>query len=313
MSGVVLVLTCLEDPTADMVIGHLNAGGARVARLDPGIDFPATVSFSTGFEARPYGSVKTSSRHFSLDEVCAVYYRRPTPYMTDPPSQVERFAATQARFGLGGTLASLPCRYVNHPWKVMAAEHKPLQLRTAHQVGFSLPPTLITNRPSDARAFAVEHRRTIYKPLRFTPCMSPAGEPSTIWATPVDPGSIDHTIAHTAHLFQARVDKAADLRMTVVGKRVFCVRIESDLLDWRQDYDRIAYTVVDPPPRLADTAFAFLRALDLSFGAFDFAITRDGSQVFLECNPNGQWGWLEDATGIPVAAAIAELLLEAPR
>ncbi|MEV7971076.1 hypothetical protein AB0O34_34540 [Sphaerisporangium sp. NPDC088356] len=94
---------------------------------------------------------------------------------------------------------------------------------------------------------------------------------------------------------------------------MFCVRIESDLLDWRQDYDRIAYTVVDPPPRLADTAFAFLRALDLSFGAFDFAITRDGSHMFLECNPNGQWGWLEDATGIPVAAAIAELLLEAPR
>ncbi|MEU9831686.1 hypothetical protein AB0D67_09090 [Streptosporangium sp. NPDC048047] len=36
----------------------------------------------------------------------------------------------------------------------------------------------------------------------------------------------------------------------------------------------------------------------------------DDIPVFLECNPNGQWGWLEDATGLPIAAALAGLLLE---
>jgi hypothetical protein len=30
--------------------------------------------------------------------------------------------------------------------------------------------------------------------------------------------------------------------------------------------------------------------------------------VVLEANPNGLWAWLEEAAGIPVAAAIAELL-----
>ncbi|WP_435858953.1 hypothetical protein [Streptomyces varsoviensis] len=28
----------------------------------------------------------------------------------------------------------------------------------------------------------------------------------------------------------------------------------------------------------------------------------------LECNPNGQWAWLEDAAGLPIARAIAGLL-----
>ncbi|MEL5957639.1 hypothetical protein AADR41_23270 [Streptomyces sp. CLV115] len=28
----------------------------------------------------------------------------------------------------------------------------------------------------------------------------------------------------------------------------------------------------------------------------------------LECNPNGQWAWLEDAAGLPITAAIADLL-----
>jgi len=30
--------------------------------------------------------------------------------------------------------------------------------------------------------------------------------------------------------------------------------------------------------------------------------------MFVECNPNGQWAWLEEATGVPIAAAITDLL-----
>jgi hypothetical protein len=44
------------------------------------------------------------------------------------------------------------------------------------------------------------------------------------------------------------------------------------------------------------------------YGAFDFSIDRDGGWWFLECNPNGQWGFITEATGIPIASAIADLL-----
>jgi glutathione synthase/RimK-type ligase-like ATP-grasp enzyme len=30
--------------------------------------------------------------------------------------------------------------------------------------------------------------------------------------------------------------------------------------------------------------------------------------VVLEVNPNGRWAWIEDATGLPIAAAIADAL-----
>ncbi|GAA5764612.1 hypothetical protein [Streptosporangium roseum] len=62
--------------------------------------------------------------------------------------------------------------------------------------------------------------------------------------------------------------------------------------------------------RVAPCRWLLHRRGGLSFGAFDFGLTGDGIPVFLECNPNGQWGWLEDATGLPIAAAIAALLLE---
>ena len=30
----------------------------------------------------------------------------------------------------------------------------------------------------------------------------------------------------------------------------------------------------------------------------------------LECNPAGQWLWLQEETGVPIAAALADLLTE---
>jgi D-alanine-D-alanine ligase-like ATP-grasp enzyme len=47
----------------------------------------------------------------------------------------------------------------------------------------------------------------------------------------------------------------------------------------------------------------------LAFGAFDFVVTPDNEWVVLECNPEGQWGWIEENTGLPIADAIAKYLL----
>lgn len=43
-------------------------------------------------------------------------------------------------------------------------------------------------------------------------------------------------------------------------------------------------------------------------GALDFIVTDDADWVFLECNPNGQWAWIEEETGLPIAAALADAL-----
>jgi glutathione synthase/RimK-type ligase-like ATP-grasp enzyme len=53
---------------------------------------------------------------------------------------------------------------------------------------------------------------------------------------------------------------------------------------------------------------AFMKALRLRFGAFDFLVSPSRGWVFLECNPSGQWAWIEEATGQPIASAIADAL-----
>jgi glutathione synthase/RimK-type ligase-like ATP-grasp enzyme len=52
-----------------------------------------------------------------------------------------------------------------------------------------------------------------------------------------------------------------------------------------------------------------VQALGLCFGAIDLILTPDGEYVFLEVNLNGQWAYIEDLLGLPISAAIAEMLI----
>ncbi|MCQ4043869.1 ATP-grasp ribosomal peptide maturase [Streptantibioticus rubrisoli] len=307
----VLVVTNLDDPTADLVIDELHGRGVPVVRFDSG-DFPATLSCSAqigGSTTRWSGSVHTPTRVAELGGVRSLYYRRPSGF-TFPhlDEQAARFAIAQARYGLGGILTSLPdCLYVNHPNRIGDAEYKPAGLAAAASLGFTVPPTLVTNDPDGARSFAKEHGPVIYKPLSV-PLYLVDGVAQTVEVAEVLAEDIDEDIRGTMHLFQTRVDKVADVRATVIGQQVFCVRIDSGLLDWRTDYARHTYSVVQPPRSVREALLAYLAHFRLVFGAFDFAIDRQGRWWFLECNPSGQWAWLEPETGLPMLAAMADLL-----
>jgi hypothetical protein len=177
-------------------------------------------------------------------------------------------------------------------------------------VGFDVPPTLITSDVDAARRFVRKHAPAIHKPLRLTDIQRD-GMPLAFWTERIEPEDLDDSIGGTAHLFQAEVaGKIADLRITVVGERTYCVRIESSsrLLDWRQDYDDLSYQEEDPPEHLVSRMHAYLEMFGLEFGCFDFAVAPTGTPYFLECNPNGQWAWLEPPTGMPMTAAFADLL-----
>jgi ATP-grasp ribosomal peptide maturase len=314
----ILILTEVDDPTADLVIEELNGRDVPVVRFDPS-DFPSTLSAAADINGlRGWrGWLRTPTREADLTAIRSMYYRRPSDFdFSHLAPQEARFAAAQARFGLGGLLADLAgCLYVNHPNAIADAEYKPVQLSVATSVGLRVLPTLVTNDPGEARAFAEGVGRIIYKPL-YLGLLDVEGKAASIWVREVDAEDFDDSIAGTMHLFQARCDKVADLRVTVIGDKVFCVRIKTedpDLLDWRYDYERLSYSVVEPPAGLIAAMRAYMKRLDLVFGCFDFAVPRHGTPVFLECNPNGQWAWLEDATGLPMTAALADLLQKGTR
>ncbi|MFC9595612.1 ATP-grasp ribosomal peptide maturase [Streptomyces sp. NPDC056944] len=304
----VLIVTSLDDPTADLVIAELAERGVPVMRFDSG-DFPATLSVAATIASDGLnGTLSTPSRHVNLAQVRSLYYRRPSGFtFSGLDEQAARFAIAEARYGLGGVLASLPaCLYVNHPHRVGDAEFKPSGLAAAAEAGLRVPPTLITSIPDAARTFISRHGPVIYKPLSAP--LASLGGPATLKIAEVAADEIDDAVSGTVHVFQQRVDKVADARVTVIGSRVYCVRIDSDLLDWRTDYGRLSYSAVGPPQGIREALYAYLKHFSLAFGAFDFAIDRQGIWWFLECNPSGQWAWLELETGLPMVSAMADLL-----
>lgn len=50
------------------------------------------------------------------------------------------------------------------------------------------------------------------------------------------------------------------------------------------------------------------RGLGLNWGAVDLIRTPAGQYVFLEINPNGQWLWVEESTGMQISQSFAENL-----
>ncbi|GAA3135167.1 ATP-grasp ribosomal peptide maturase [Streptomyces echinatus] len=316
-SGSVLVLTSTHDVTTDLVLRILAERQVPVVRLDPGTDLHTgaalTATYRTGDQR---GTLRTPTRELDLTQVRSVWTRRPSPF-DGPPAldgQERRFAASQSLWGVGGILASLPgAHYVNHPWSNRAAEYKPAQLATAQRSGLSVPSTLITNDHDQARDFASHHTgAVVYKPLWNTP-YAIDGQAQQVWVREVRTHEITPAVAMCPHLFQAKVEKAFDVRLTAVGNRVFAVQIDSPDLDWRQRQSLMQCTPIAVPDRIARSVSAYLTLFRLEFGAFDFAVTPAGEWYFLECNPNGQWAWQPDSITDSIAHALADQLQNRPK
>ncbi|WP_031032772.1 ATP-grasp ribosomal peptide maturase [Streptomyces albus] len=310
-TGPVLVVSRVDDVTADEVVAELNRRRVPVVRLDPG-DFPGSVSVSVRADGELSGTVVTESRSVEVAAVRSVYWRRPSPYAAPRGvgGQDARWCVEEARYGVGGVLAALPgAHYVNHPWRNRDAEYKPAQLALAGRCGFDVPPTLLTNNLDDARAFAREHGPVIYKPLRATDYCDDAGRALTVWVEEVDPGELHEGVGATMHQFQKRVRSVADLRVTAVGEHVFTVRIDGSRgLDWRRHYDALSYALVDTPPALEKAVHAYMDAAGLAFGAFDFGLDAEGRAWWYECNPNGQYAWFPPSITAPIVSAVADQL-----
>lgn len=291
---------------------------AEVARIDTA-DFPGSLSLV----ARPEridspGWLCNRAHRVDLASVSSVYRRPPAqfafPAGMSAPEQ--RFAALECTYGLGGMLCAQPWRWIDHPAVVADASYKPRQLRVAAQSGLRVPRSLVTNVGADVREFASEFPEgLVYKSLS-PGVVAEQDEVRIIYTSRLSVNEVDdNAIGLCCHLFQEWIPKAFDVRLTVVGSRFFAVAVHAGsaetIVDWRIRYDDLRYEVCQAPDAVRRGVPAYLQAFGLVFGAFDFSVTPDGQWWFLECNPAGQWGWLVEETGLPIAEAIAEELVRA--
>ncbi|GGM71401.1 ATP-grasp ribosomal peptide maturase [Thermopolyspora flexuosa] len=314
----VLVLTQPDDVHADRVIGELRARGTSVARFDLA-DYPMAATLTATLTGdRPWrAALRHGETVVDLAEVRGVYYRRPRAFgLPDALKGLEReFALAETRRGIGGLLRSLPARWVSHPEKLTTAQYKPLQLTVARRRGLRVPDTLVTNDPDAARAFLRERDRVVYKSLSGRPVAKGARVPQVVMTTEITDEHAAHLdrVRVTPCLFQEYVKKDHEIRAVVVGREVFAAAVDSQAsahtaVDWRFDAPGLDWSACELPEPVARACVEVVADLGLAFGAVDLIVTPAGDHVFLEVNGNGQWLWLEEEAGLPIGAAIANLL-----
>ncbi len=282
----VLILTHPTDVHADAVQAHLDAAGVQVRRVDTAALGALTAPVTAHLNG---GAVTGDVAGVSLDRIVGVWHRRPSQFQAAD----ERNAA-EMRAGVGGILAGLP--YLNHPADMAIAEFKPYQLVTASRCGLFVPETMIsTVRPVAAAMAARLHGGVVVKPMsRFAAGLVDEHDRSG-WDRAV-------------HLTQQRITTRRHVRLTVVDGTMFAALIESPHLDWRRDPDACRYQTLETPVQVAGPVRRLMALLRLRCAGLDFAIDQSGCWWFLEINPNGQWLWVEHATGLPIAAAVATAL-----
>ncbi len=311
----VLVLTGADDPTAGAVVAELDRRGVPVTVMDTG-DFPTRIRLAAHHDRSVWrGRLDTlDGAGIALEQITAIYYWRPTRFrMPAGISDADAALATvEARYGLGGALASVDALWVNDPMKIAVAEYKPLQLRVAADVGLAVPRTLISNDHRAAARFAAEIGGPVVCKTLSSVVLAEDGVPRITYTTLVDVARIDPAqFAVTTHLLQEWVPKRYDARVTMVGDHPFAVAIEAGSalarVDWRADYANVSYRTITPPDEVVAGMRRYLDHFGLRFGAFDFVVSETG-WVALECNPSGEWLWLAKATGLPMLSALVDLL-----
>ncbi|MEU1598364.1 ATP-grasp ribosomal peptide maturase [Streptomyces sp. NPDC005708] len=314
----VLVVAERLDASADMVVDELNKRDVPVLRFDVA-EFPQQLTLTADHAPTEWGwtgMLDDGRRTARLEDVRAVYWRRPgRPVIADAvPEPYATWAQNQADAALLNVFAALPgARWINNPHHDRVAAHKPQQLVVATRCGLRVPRSLITNDPDAARDFAKQvNGPLICKPVLGGRLPVDEGRQLMVATHYVDPAAFDHSIRTTAHYFQEAIEKAYEVRLVAIADKVFGGTLHTSSkkarTDWRTDYEHITYGTVDVPQHVATAVRRFLAYYGIVFGSFDFAVTPTGEWVFFENNPAGTWAWVENRTGLPIAAAHADYL-----
>ena len=201
------------------------------------------------------------------------------------------------------------------------AASKMLQYKVAAEIGFSFPQTCFSNQKEPFWELAEQFESLVLKPIENSDIWLDESELDYVfYAQKVPSNSVaevpEAAFTQTVTFAQNYVEKAFELRVTVVDSEVFACKIDSQTqnedqgkVDWRQGYDYgLKHSIFDLPEKVSEKCKMFLHKMGLRFGCFGFIVTPEGQYVFLECNPNGQWLWIELETGLSISAAIARSL-----
>ncbi|MCD4665878.1 MAG: hypothetical protein K8R68_11465 [Bacteroidales bacterium] len=311
----IIIISSTKDAHAKIVLEQLNYQKANVLLLDLS-QFPQNSQLQIGFEKKNhqiYLMLSETTNKLDLSECNVIWWRRPQPYLLHPEissADDQNFAYTECHSAFSGLWLMLDAFWINHPTRDEEAARKAYQLKVAQELGFRIPITCITNSPEKAKHFIKRKgpENTVYK--AFSGTEQAWRETRVLKSNEVE---LIDSVRYAPVIFQEFIRAEIDLRITVVGKRIFAAAIYSQQtsykVDFRMTMGEAHVEAFELPEHIRNLIYKYMKCLGLVYGAIDMRLTPDGQYVFLEINPSGQWLFIEQLTNQPITESFTELML----
>lgn len=317
--GKVLIITHSEDNNVvDTVIQQIQQLGGSCVRFD--VDrYPLESRLSSSFvNGQWQGLLETPQATSSLDDITAVWYRRSYHIGKglDTLLEKEYLSSTlgELRRTLFGMLEGLKCFQIERYSVYRRLDSKEEQLRIAKDCGLEVPATCITNSPAQLKAFLENTGKPVIAKMQSAFAIYWDGQEHVVFTNEVTTAHLDQLngLRYCPMVFQEKLDKALELRVTIVGREIFCFSIDSkQLVDWRKEgaalaNEWLAYTL---PGDIQQALLAFMDTYGLNYGAIDLILTPEGKYYFLEVNAAGEYFWLDKQCDHAISRHLAAVLL----
>jgi len=320
----ILIITCEEDIHPNGVIEELEALSIPYFRLNTEYllrDYNIHVSIDNN-ESIFVIEHKTAGHKITNKDITAVWERRPMEPIClldegiNP--QIEEMMLKEAEDFLKYFRYSLnDLFWFGNPINERKGSSKIWQMQIANKVGFDIPTTVYSNDLSKTLK-EFENQNIAIKPVTVDGIMG--NDKEVVFYTKKIPyeefrDTNEIGFRNNINHIESYTEKKYELRITYVKDEAFACKIDSQVkekdkgrIDWREGYDHeISFTAIELPHEVDKKCKAFLQEVECNFGCFDIIVTQGDEYVFLECNLNGQWLWIEDATGLQISKKMAHV------
>ncbi len=313
----IAIFTSIDEPNVNEVADRLNASRVPFVRIN-----------SEEVTERDQVFCRYSDGEFGLcvgeqrvdaKDIGAIWLRKWGAFFTpeDPTDEHTRnLIKHEAQYSYRFAFSLLADkRWMNPPFNRDYVANRLIQAKHAAAAGLKVPAFIVTQCPEQASRFVTANGgRAITKHISQGGVKQ--GGAKMIFTSLVDAQMFAQAddLRHCPTLLQQYIDKEVELRITIVGDKVFAAAIDSqssagEQVDWRKaNPDTVSHYCLTLPSEVEHKLLQLMSDLGLVFGAIDMILGQDGEFYFIEVNPEGQWGWLEYYSGLGIYQAIAQWL-----
>lgn len=202
------------------------------------------------------------------------------------------------------------------------SNNKFVNLLWAKEVGLNIPPTLVTTSKDSLLQFMESERKVITKPIHHGHIKFNIEErnkrlvsPGTTVLNKRDVLELEEQFGPS--LFQKYIEKEVEIRVFFFGEKLYPMAIFSQN-DSQTCIDYRNYNLTNPnrnvpfqfPKAVEEKLLDLFKKLNFNSCSADVILDKKGTFVFLEINPNGQFGWVSKNCNYYLEKIIAEKIID---